>query len=149
MGDLSWGLRKRTPSSVTFASCSRETIWKLESFDQLLALPYAMRTSGELTLHCLAHKSVDPLSKPDIKTAMTLHLPVKILCGHDCNLCAPPTASSVFCPGFSPLCSVSSVVVRLSSRPACASWWFVQVVCIVQAQPTARLFKLLRRQTLE
>jgi hypothetical protein len=29
MGVLSCGLRKRTPSSVTCASCSRETIWKL------------------------------------------------------------------------------------------------------------------------
>lgn len=29
MGVLSCGLRKRTPSSVTCASSSRETIWKL------------------------------------------------------------------------------------------------------------------------
>jgi hypothetical protein len=30
-------------------------------------------------------------------------VPVKILCGHDCSLCAPPTASRVFWPGFNPL----------------------------------------------
>lgn len=30
-------------------------------------------------------------------------VPVKMLCGHDCSLCAPPTALSVFCPGFNPL----------------------------------------------
>lgn len=29
MGVPSWGLRKRTPSSVTFASLRRLTIWKL------------------------------------------------------------------------------------------------------------------------
>lgn len=29
MGEPSWGLRKRTPSSVTCASFSSDTIWKL------------------------------------------------------------------------------------------------------------------------
>jgi hypothetical protein len=29
--------------------------------------------------------------------------PVSMLCGHDCNLCAPPIASRVACPGLRPL----------------------------------------------
>ena len=36
MGVLSCGLKKRTPCSVTCASCNRETIWKL--FVRLLVL---------------------------------------------------------------------------------------------------------------
>jgi hypothetical protein len=38
MGDLSCGLRKRTPSSVTCASWRRETIWKLRGWSALLVL---------------------------------------------------------------------------------------------------------------
>lgn len=56
---------------------------------------------GERTLHCLLTRvsSIQSLSMIGSQP----QVPVKILCGHDCSLCAPPTASSVFCPGFKPL----------------------------------------------
>ena len=86
-------------------------------------------------------------------------VPVKILCGHDCNLCAPPTASSVFCPGFSPLHNTRSAShpsdpypkKKSSSSPSSlrSEQFRVQMISIVQTQPTPRLLKLLRRQALE
>lgn len=53
--------------------------------------------------------------------------PVRILCGHDWNLCAPPIASSVACPGFKPLPQWSESSQALSVR-----WNASQVVCVVQ-----------------
>lgn len=43
IGVPSWGLRKRTPSSVTLASFSSETIWNLLSS----ASPYTTKEKGE------------------------------------------------------------------------------------------------------
>jgi hypothetical protein len=78
--------------------------------------------------------------------------PVKMLCGHDCNLCAPPTASSVFCPGFNPL--HCNVLVRTEVKIARHRQRLVrpnnsQMISIVQTKPTPRLLKLLGRQPLE
>ena len=100
IGVPSCGLRKRTPSSVTCASFSRETIWKLR-----LSSAVAIFRNVDV-MHALHYLS--PVSFPcpphDCKL---LAIPVKMLCGHDCSLCAPPIASSVFCPGLRPLSCLS------------------------------------------
>ena len=104
MGDLSCGLRKRTPSSVTWASWRRDTIWKLGGGCQSSCRSARVWSFAIGERETYPPLSVSP-SQPQIHktTKQATQLPVKILCSHPCNLCAPPTASSVFCPGFSPL----------------------------------------------
>lgn len=99
MGEPSWGLRNRTPSSVTLASLSRETIWKLH------------REHGQLDYRvCASRRSYPPLS-------------VKRFRSHPCNLCAPPTASSTSCPGFNPRWYV---LFKQSIQPVSRSWSYVR-----------------------
>ena len=106
------------------------------------------------TLHCLRECNVSQ-SEFRIPIHVSFKLPVKILCGHDCNLCAPPIASSVFCPGFNPL-NYISVSERKSkwqipppNSPPSPTPRNSQMISIVQTKPTTRLLKLLRSQALE
>ena len=129
-----------------------ETIWKLS--DRSQSWPETVLV--EIIYPPL---SIDLVSF-DYHDEGSMEIPVKILCGHDCNLCAPPTASSVFCPGFNPLHNTRSASRRptrdqnhILPRPACdcdlREKFRLQVICIVQTQPAPRLLKLLRRQALE
>jgi len=138
IGVPSCGLRKRTPSSVTCASFSSDTIWNLS------------RCQLNVDVNVGYDATHPPLSAHDSESAACLRswskfpllIPVRILCGHDCNLCAPPTASRVFWPGFRPLINVSVAKIPGSNGG-------IQMVRIVQAQPAASLLKLLWREAFQ
>jgi hypothetical protein len=70
------------------------------------------RTYPPLSTHMSVFFSSELYSQNHARSIQNSQVPVKILCGHDCSLCAPPTASSVFCPGFKPLCNMSAHVRR-------------------------------------
>jgi hypothetical protein len=94
-----------------------------------------------LTHHYL-HRESAPLWSPAAHAWR--RAPVSMLCGHACSLCAPPIASSVACPGLSPLPHVSHLGrVRASAAMA------IQMVRVVQTQPTPLLLKLVGREALE
>lgn len=120
IGDPSWGLRKRTPSSVTLASFSSDTIWKLVLVLVSAAARWSTRWRGSPTHHYLQQSA--PLLPPKYNRQRLA--PVRMLCGHDWSLCAPPIASSVAWPGLSPLPHVSSSRCKNGLRAA-------QMVCIV------------------
>lgn len=69
---------------------------------------------------------------------------MRILCGHDWSLCAPPIESSAACPGLRPLHDV-----RCGSSRRRHGGVVVQVVCVVQAESTALVLELFGRETLE
>jgi hypothetical protein len=131
----SCGLKKRTPSSVTFASLRRDTIWKLTS--ESATGRVLTKLVGSPTHHYL-HPSAPKLGE----SRGPLQAPVRMLCGHDWNLCAPPIASSVACPGLRPLPHVSFMRHRDSIG-------FVQMVRVVQTQTTSRFFELIWRKAFQ
>lgn len=87
IGVPSCGLRKRTPSSVTFASLSKLTIWNLI---QVESNSESFITSSFLRLIQRIEETTHP------------PLSVKMLPFQPCKACAPPTFSIVSCPGFRP-----------------------------------------------
>ena len=60
IGEPSWGLRKRTPSSVTLASLSSDTIWKLPLVSATVRA--SPRSKGSPTHHCLHQSAHRPNS---------------------------------------------------------------------------------------
>jgi hypothetical protein len=70
--------------------------------------------------------------------------PVRMLCGHDWSRCAPPIASSVAWPGLRPLGRVSWSRRRRRRRAVA-----VQMVGVVETQPTALVLELLGREALQ
>jgi hypothetical protein len=118
MGEPSWGLRKRTPSSVTLASLSSDTIWKLVAGSAVA--PSAATREGSPTHHYL-HWSVSFIAGQQVLVGQR-QAPVRMLCGHAWSLCAPPMASRAACPGLRPLRRVSR---RQRHRQVGAYRWYV------------------------
>jgi hypothetical protein len=114
----SCGLLNCTPSSVTLASFSSDTIWNLHPPRQ--PCPFLSVRSREMRR--ISECTDPPLSAAPISkctgSLVASSQPVNRLCLHPCSRCAPPTASSTLCPGFRPRWYV---LLRHSRQPVASS----------------------------
>lgn len=114
MGEPSWGLWKRTPSSVMWESLRRETIWNLDG--GLAFWPESDFPTGEAYMPATVFTMVHQRRWVQLGAMGRHDRPVRMLCGHDWNLWAPPSLSRTAWPGLRPLLRCQ----RSENAPDCA-----------------------------